>query len=111
MTKMLASVADLAEAEIAVTGGADIVDLKDPKAGSLGAVATETIRQTVKAVAGRRLTSAVLGDLPMEPETIRARAEEVASTGVDYVKVGFFPSPDAAACAEALAPLATRSKL
>jgi dihydroneopterin aldolase len=111
MTKMLASVADLAETEIAVAGGADIIDLKDPKAGALGAVASETIRQAVKAIAGRRLTSAVLGDLPMEPGTIRAKAEEVAATGVDYVKVGFFPSPNAAACAEALAPIAARTKL
>lgn len=111
MTKMLASVADLAEAEIAVTGGADIVDLKDPKAGALGAVAAETIRQVVKAVAGRHATSAVLGDLPMEPEVIRAKAEEVAATGVDYIKVGFFPSPNASACAQALAPLAARTKL
>jgi dihydroneopterin aldolase len=111
MTKMLASVADLAETEIAVAGGADIIDLKDPKAGALGAVAAETVRGAVKAVAGRRLTSAVLGDLPMEPDTIGAKAEEVAATGVDYVKVGFFPSPDAAACAEALAAVAARTKL
>ena len=111
MTKMLASVADLAETEIAISGGADIIDLKDPKAGALGAVATDLVRQAVQAVAGRRPTSAVCGDLPMEPETIRARAGEVAATGVDYVKVGFFPSPRAAACAEALALVAARTKL
>ena len=111
MTKMLASVADLAEAEIAVTGGADIIDLKDPKAGALGAAATETIRQAVQKIAGRRETSAVCGDLPMEPETIRAKAEEVAATDVDYVKIGFFPSANVAACAEALAPLGKRTKL
>lgn len=111
MTKMLASVTDLTEMEIAISGGADIIDLKDPKAGALGAVATETIRQAVKAVAGRRLASAVLGDLPMEPEAIRVGAVEVAATGVDYVKAGFFPSPDAAACAQALAQVAARTKL
>jgi dihydroneopterin aldolase len=111
MTKMLASVANPAEAEIAVAGGADIIDLKDPRAGALGAAATETIRQAVQAVAGRRETSAVCGDLPMEPQTVRAKADEVAATGVDYVKVGFFPSPNAAACAEALAPLGERTKL
>lgn len=111
MTKMLASVADLVEMEIAVSSGADIVDLKDPKAGALGAAATDIIRQAVEAVAGRRATSAVCGDLPMEPDTIRAKAEEVAETGVDYVKIGFFPSADAAACAAALAPLAARTKL
>lgn len=111
MTQMLASVADLAEAETAISGGADIIDLKDPKAGALGSVATGLICEAVQAIAGRRATSAVCGDLPMVPETIRAKAEEVAATGVDYVKIGFFPSPDAANCAEALAPLGKRTKL
>jgi dihydroneopterin aldolase len=111
MTKMLASVTGPDEAEIALSGGADIIDLKDPKAGALGAVPTGTIRRTVSFVAGRRPVSAVCGDLPMQPETIRARAEEIAAAGVDYVKVGFFPSDDAAACVAALAPLAGRTKL
>src|SRR5258707_716584 len=47
----------------------------------------------------------------MVPKTIYAKAEEIAATGVDYVKVGFFPSADAEACAQALAPLAPRTKL
>lgn len=114
MTKMLASVTGAAEAEIAISGGADIIDLKDPKAGALGSVATEIISEAVAAVAGRRETSAVTGDLPMEPAIVRARAGEIAATGVDYVKVGFFPSADvadAAACAAALQPLAGRTKL
>lgn len=111
MTKMLASVADLAEMEIAISGGADIIDFKDPKAGALGAVARDIVHQAVKAVAGRRTTSAVLGDLPMDPGTIRANAEEMAATGVDYVKVGFFPSPNAVICAGALAAVAARTKL
>lgn len=111
MTRMLASVTGAAEAEIAISGGADIIDFKDPKAGALGAVATDVIREAVAAVAGRRETSAVTGDLPMEPATIRAGAGEIAATGVDYVKVGFFPSEDAAACAAALRPLAGRTKL
>jgi dihydroneopterin aldolase len=111
MTKMLASVNGGEEAEIALSGGADIIDLKDPTAGALGAVATDVIRQTVKVVAGRQPVSAVAGDLPMQPDVILAKAEEIAATGVDYVKVGFFPSDDAAACAEALAPLAGRTKL
>lgn len=111
MTKMLASVTGVDEAKVALRGGVDIVDLKDPKAGALGAVATDVMRQTVSFIAGRAPVSAVCGDLPMEPETIRAKAEDVAATGVDYVKVGFFPSADTAICAEALAPLARRTKL
>ena len=111
MTKMLASVTGPYEAEIAISGGADIIDLKDPKAGALGAVATETIRRTVTTVAGRRLTSAVCGDLPMQPETIRAKVEEIAETSVDYIKIGFFPSPDAAACSEILRPSSQKARL
>ncbi|MCF6113497.1 (5-formylfuran-3-yl)methyl phosphate synthase [Mesorhizobium muleiense] len=111
MTRMLASITGVDEAEIALSGGADIIDLKDPKAGALGAVSTQTIRRTMSLIAGRAPVSAVCGDLPMEPETIRAKAEEIAATGVDYVKIGFFPSANVAACAAALAPLAPRTKL
>jgi dihydroneopterin aldolase len=108
---MLASVTGVDEAEIALSGSVDIVDLKDPKAGALGAVSTQTIRRTISFIAGRAPVSAVCGDLPMEPETIRAKAEEIAATGVDYVKIGFFPSANAAACAKALESLAARTKL
>ncbi|TJW99429.1 MAG: dihydroneopterin aldolase, partial [Mesorhizobium sp.] len=111
MTRMLASVTGVDEAEIALSGGADVIDLKDPKAGALGAVSTQTIRRTISLIAGRAPVSAVCGDLPMEPETIRAKAEEIAATGVDYVKIGFFPTANAAACAAALEPLAARTKL
>ncbi|RWI11089.1 (5-formylfuran-3-yl)methyl phosphate synthase [Mesorhizobium sp.] len=111
MTRMLASVTGVDEAEIALSGGVDIVDLKDPKAGALGAVSTQTIRRTISLIAGRAPVSAVCGDLPMEPETIRAKAEEISATGVDYVKIGFFPTANATACAAALEPLAARTKL
>ncbi|GLS38457.1 dihydroneopterin aldolase [Mesorhizobium tianshanense] len=111
MTRMLASVTGVDEAEIALAGGVDIVDLKDPKAGALGAVSIQTLSRTISLIAGRAPVSAVCGDLPMEPETIRAKAEEIAATGVDYVKIGFFPSANAAACAAALEPLAARTKL
>lgn len=111
MTKMLASVTGIREAEIAISGCADIIDLKNPSAGALGAVATDTIRQTVSAVGTRAETSAVCGDLPMHPYTIRTKAEEITATGVGYVKVGFFPSDEAAGCARTLAPLARRTKL
>jgi len=57
MTRMLASVTGVEEAEIALSGGVDIVDLKDPAAGALGAVATDAVRRTVAFVAGRAETS------------------------------------------------------
>lgn len=111
MTKMLASVTGPAEAEIALLGGADIIDLKDPENGALGAVALPVIRETIGKIAGRKAVSAVSGDLPMMPRQLAAAAAEIASAGVDYVKVGFFPSKQSVACAQALAPVARRTKL
>jgi dihydroneopterin aldolase len=108
---MLASVRTVEEAEVVLSGGADIVDLKDPGAGSLGALPVEEIGRLHRLIAGRAPVSAVCGDLPMEPETIRATAEAIAATGVDYVKIGFFPSKKAADCARALAGLAGRTKI
>jgi dihydroneopterin aldolase len=111
MTKMLASVTGPDEAELALAGSADIIDLKDPRAGALGAATIRAITETVAKVAGRRPVSAVCGDLPMDPATFCNKVEEIAGTGVDYVKIGFFPSATAADCAMALAPLAGRVKL
>ncbi|TKT69363.1 (5-formylfuran-3-yl)methyl phosphate synthase [Aquamicrobium sp. LC103] len=111
MTKMLASVTGPEEAEIVADGGADIVDLKDPTTGALGAATVDTIRRTVSGLGGRVPVSAVCGDLPMEPGTIAGKATEMAATGVDYVKIGFFPSRNVAACAAALAPLSRQTKL
>ncbi|HEY4171860.1 MAG TPA: (5-formylfuran-3-yl)methyl phosphate synthase, partial [Rhodopila sp.] len=85
MTRMLASVTGPEEAEIALTAGADIIDLKDPTRGALGAVATNVIQATVQSVRKRRLVSAVAGDLPMQPDLVAATVRDIAATGVDYV--------------------------
>lgn len=111
MTLMLASVTDVAEAEIAIVEGADIIDLKDPEQGPLGALAIATIRSIVAATAGRRCVSAVAGNLEMVPDLLREAAESLAATRVDYVKIGFFPSEDAVACIDALRSVAGRVRL
>ncbi|MCI0399820.1 MAG: (5-formylfuran-3-yl)methyl phosphate synthase [Gammaproteobacteria bacterium] len=90
MTGMLASVATADEARIVLQGGADIIDLKDPRQGTLGAVAKELIRQVVRLVGGRRLVSATVGDLPMEREIVVPALSDTAAIGVDIVKVGLF---------------------
>jgi dihydroneopterin aldolase len=111
MTRMLASVNGPEEAEIALAGGADIIDLKDPARGALGAVTPAVIRATVKIVGKRRPVSAVAGDLPMQPGLVAATVREIAATGVDYVKLGVFPGGDAQGCIEALAGSATTTQL
>jgi uncharacterized protein (UPF0264 family) len=107
MTKMLVSVRNVAEALTAAGGGADYIDLKEPRAGALGGLPSATIAGIVSALRERGLrrpTSATIGDLPTgDPSAILARVREVAACGVDYVKVGVERVPQAAALLAALA--------
>ena len=111
MTLFLASVTSETEAEIAIASGADIIDFKDPAKGALGALEPERLRSAVASVSGRRPTSAVTGDLPMDPQTLPLAVENIAAIGVDYVKIGLFDDPRRAACIGALSPLGERFKL
>lgn len=111
MTLMLASVRDRREAEIALQAGADIIDLKDPARGALGAADIRDITDVVAFVAGKRLVSAACGEFSGDPAALRAKVEEIAATGVDFIKIGFLPSSPIAEGAEALADVAGRKKL
>jgi uncharacterized protein (UPF0264 family) len=110
-TLFLASVRDAAEAELAIGAGADIVDLKDPEAGALGALPPATIEACVRAIGGRVPVSATVGDLPLEEARSRAAVLATASLGVDYVKLGLFPGSDAEGALQGLAPLSSRIRL
>ncbi len=88
--KLLISVVNKAEALDSINGGADILDVKNPKEGSLGANFPRVIRQ-VKEVTPKNLElSATLGDLPNLPGTASLAALGAAVSGVDYVKAGLF---------------------
>ena len=105
MTLLLASVANAAEAEIVLQFGADIIDLKDPARGALGAVALDDARAAIRAIARRRRVSATLGDPPYAPDALTARARALIEAGVDDLKLAI----DAAMLeplAAALKPLA-----
>ena len=111
MTLLLASVTDCTEAEQALRGGADLIDLKDPDRGALGALTLEQIAAIVGQVAGRRPVSATIGDLPPDPVLTADLIRCTAATGVDYVKVGLFSDPHIAACLPVMADLATHCSL
>jgi dihydroneopterin aldolase len=111
MTLFLASVTGPEEAEVAIAHGADIVDLKDPAKGALGALSEREVRAAVARVAGKRPVSAVIGDLAMQPETIVRAATAMADTGVDYIKVGLFPDPARQECIRTLGSLAQWTKI
>jgi uncharacterized protein (UPF0264 family) len=97
----------LEEAQVVFEGGADVVDLKEPSQGALGAVPDATLREVVAWVAGRRAVSATVGDLPPRPELVCPAVRRVAGTGVGIVKVGFFEGGDHA---ELLAGLAEQAQ-
>jgi uncharacterized protein (UPF0264 family) len=69
VTKLLVSVRDVEEARIAIEAGVDLVDLKEPNRGALGAVAMDVARDIVRlrdAAGDRRNTvplSMALGEL------------------------------------------------
>src|SRR6266513_157132 len=86
--RLLVSVASAAEASAALAGGADVIDAKDPRAGTLGAVAFDVLREIHAAVAGRRPVTAALGDAADEAEIERA-SRAFAAAGASLVKVGF----------------------
>lgn len=111
MTRMLASVRSLSEAFVALDGGADIIDLKEPALGALGAVAPDVMREVVRELSGRVPVSAVTGDLPMCPEPIARAVASAVECGVSIVKIGLFPGGDPEASLRAIAPFARRVQL
>lgn len=106
MTYLLAGVTNLREAEIALDGGADIIDLRSASPGAFGALPVPVVTETVALIARRRPVWATAGDGPLPPEALAERVSALAETGVDYIKVGVFGDGAAAACIAALAPIA-----
>ena len=90
MTGMLASVRNLEEAKLVYQGGADIIDLKEPNEGALGAVPLTEIHHVVDDLWEKCVVSATIGDLPADTAKINEKVTQAAETGVDYVKVGIF---------------------
>lgn len=104
MTGLLASVRSLHEARIALAAGVDVIDLKEPAEGALGAVSLAVAR-LVAALPRRPTVSATIGDLPFAPDRVVPAVRAMAATRVDIVKVGIFDG-DGTATLAALKPLA-----
>ncbi|MEA1925590.1 MAG: (5-formylfuran-3-yl)methyl phosphate synthase [Candidatus Altiarchaeota archaeon] len=88
--RLLVSPRNRAEAMDAVQGGADIIDVKNPDEGSLGANYPWVISEIRGVVPKAREVSAALGDFPYLPGTASLAAWGAASLGVDYVKIGLY---------------------
>lgn len=102
MTRFLASVNSLEEAHLVAVAGVDIIDLKQPAQGALGALPVTEVAAIVRALKPQATLSATIGDLPLVPEVIVPAVEAMVATGVDFVKIGFFPGGDCIATLHAL---------
>ncbi len=110
MTKMLASVNSLKEAQIILDSAADIIDLKQPEQGALGALPIDTVKQIVQQVNHQKPVSATIGDLPMQADLIFNAVSDMSETGVDFIKIGLFPGGDWQATLSKLSNLTEQGK-
>ena len=88
--KLLVSVVDAGEARVAAAAGADIVDVKNPAEGSLGAPAPAVIADVRAALTAELPVSAAIGDMPNLPGTAALAAVGAARSGATFVKVGLW---------------------
>jgi uncharacterized protein (UPF0264 family) len=102
MSKWLASIQSLSEVNVLLPVLPDILDIKNPAQGALGALSVAEVRDIVKVVDKRCQTSATIGDLPMQAESLTQAIVKMAATGVDYVKVGIFPDRHLEECLAAM---------
>jgi uncharacterized protein (UPF0264 family) len=106
--RLLVSVRSVEEALLVAAAGVDLIDLKEPRSGALGALPPATLRAIVAALREGGFVqpvSATVGDLPMDDVApLLAQVAAVAACGVNWVKVGIDPRPPgAAAVLDALA--------
>lgn len=82
------SVTNESEAMLALEGGAQLIDVKNPMEGSLGANFPWVIESIKRMMPLEVEISATIGDAQDLPGTFALAALGAASCGVDYVKVG-----------------------
>jgi uncharacterized protein (UPF0264 family) len=83
MKRLLVSVRDAAEARIALDSGVDLIDVKEPRRGALGAADPAIWREVLALVEGRVPVSCALGEL----HEAQAVANDIPA-GMSFLKVG-----------------------
>jgi uncharacterized protein (UPF0264 family) len=85
---LLVSVRDVEEALAALSAGADVIDVKEPRRGSLGAADAAMTAAIVRAVAGRTPVTAAVGELSEHADGIRSACLPQIPPGVSLFKLG-----------------------
>ncbi len=89
MTQLLISVKNLDEALLALAAKVDVIDLKDPATGALGALDLDVTKQIILKVDEQALVSATVGE---GHETVDALVSDIKArhiVGVRVIKVAF----------------------
>jgi hypothetical protein len=94
VTLLIVSPRDVEEALAAVRGGADILDIKNPSEGSLGANFPWVIAEVRRAVPHSVPISASIGDFPDLPGSASLAAFGAVKAGATIVKIGLRGSND-----------------
>jgi len=88
--KLLISPKDEKEAVEAVAGGADIIDVKNPNEGPLGANFPWIIRRIRQVTPANIEVSCTVGEAPNLPGSMALASLGAAATGVNYIKAGLY---------------------
>jgi uncharacterized protein (UPF0264 family) len=96
--KLLVSPKNETEAAEAIAGGADIIDVKNPREGPLGANFPWVIKRVKQITPADIEVSCTIGEMPNLPGSMALAALGAATTGVNYVKAGLYglKTPEAA---------------
>lgn len=86
--QLLISVTDVAEARAALAGGADIIDVKNPAEGALGAASAQALYAIGAMLPESSALSAALGESFAQPGSLALAAVGAAAFGARYVKLG-----------------------
>lgn len=87
MTQLLISVKNLEESRIARYANADVIDLKDPSVGALGALKPSIVSEIVQDMNGSVLLSATVGEGHATIDALKYDIALYAGLGVDVVKI------------------------
>lgn len=87
MTQLLISVKNVEESRIARYAGIDVIDLKDPAVGALGALEPHIVSQVVQEIDHNTLVSATVGEGHQRVEDLVRDILLYASLDVDIIKV------------------------
>ena len=87
MTQLLISVKNIEETQLALDAGVDIIDLKDPTNGALGALDLNTSTAIIKLVNGNKPVSATVGEHHHNLQVLVLAIKQRATIKVDIIKI------------------------